>query len=106
MVNKTIAIYVFVDELLNDRPQKMGRCAKADQRQRNLDHGHHTENALAIVKGTGPMPYMLGKSRFSRRLVPSGFPAHGDLRPDGFFFQGYRGGEGLYPGFLSRCILP
>lgn len=96
MVNKTIAIYVFVDELLT----MTGHKKNEDIRRRVNDSeilttaiiaakyfGGHMENALAFMKGTGLMPDMLGKSRFSRRLAKAGFLLMDIFGQVGTFFK-------------------
>lgn len=75
MKNKTIAIYVFLDDIMKEIGHK-------EQKNRNVSdaeiittaliaakyfHGH-IDNAISFVKGTGLMPRMLSKSRFNRRI--------------------------------------
>jgi hypothetical protein len=75
MIEKTIAIYVFIDDILKKT------CHKENENRRVSDseiittafiaakyyHGH-IEHALNFVKSTKLMPNMLSKSRFNRRI--------------------------------------
>lgn len=75
MKDKTIAIYVFIDDLL----KKIGHVEPSGRKTSDAEiittalvsglffHGH-TENAINFVKSHGYMPNMLGKSRFNRRI--------------------------------------
>jgi len=75
MKNKTIAIYVFLDDIMKEIGRK-------EQKNRNISdsefittaliaakyfHGH-IDNAISFVKGSGLMPKMLSKSQFNRRI--------------------------------------
>lgn len=75
MINKTIAIYVFLDDLLK-------KLNHNEPKNRNMSDtevittvlvsaiyfsGHH-EKAMSFMKSTGMITYMLSKSRFNRRL--------------------------------------
>ena len=75
MKNKTIAIYVFLDDIMKEIGHK-------EQKNRNISdsefittaliaakyfHGH-IDNAISFVKGSGLMPKMLSKSQFNRRI--------------------------------------
>ena len=75
MIDKTIAIYVFIDDLLKD-------LAHYEPTNRNMSDaevittvlvsaiyfsGHH-EKAMSFMSSTGMVKHMLSKSRFNRRL--------------------------------------
>ena len=75
MIEKTIAIYVFIDDLLKD-------LAHYEPTNRNMSDaevittvlvsaiyfsGHH-EKAMSFMSSTGMVKHMLSKSRFNRRL--------------------------------------
>ncbi len=75
MINKSIAIYVFIDDLLMD-------LAHNEPENRNMSDaevittvlvsaiyfsGHH-EKAMSFMSSTGMIKNMLSKSRFNRRL--------------------------------------
>jgi len=75
MKDKTIAIYVFIDDFMKEIGHK-------EQTNRNTSdaeiittaliaakyfHGH-IDNAINFVKGSTLMPHMLSKSRFNRRI--------------------------------------
>lgn len=75
MVNKCIAIYVFIDDLLKETKHN-------EPKNRNMSDaeivttvlvsaiyfsGHH-EKAMSFMSSTGLVTHMLGKSRFNRRL--------------------------------------
>lgn len=75
MVTRTVAIFVFIDDILKSVEHK------EDSRRKFKDSelittaiiaaryfGGHMEHAQHFMKGTGLMPKMLDKSRFSRRL--------------------------------------
>lgn len=75
MINKTIAIYVFIDDLLK-------KLVHNEPENRNMSDaeiittvlvsaiyfsGHH-EKAMSFMQSTGMVTHMLSKSRFNRRL--------------------------------------
>lgn len=75
MINKGIAIYVFIDDLLKEIDHK-------EPTNRNMSdaeiittvlvsaiyfYGHH-EKAISFMSSTGMVTHMLSKSRFNRRL--------------------------------------
>jgi hypothetical protein len=75
MINKTIAIYVFIDDLLI-------KLVHNEPKNRNMSDaevittvlvsaiyfsGHH-EKAMSFMRSTGMVTHMLSKSRFNRRL--------------------------------------
>jgi hypothetical protein len=75
MIKKTIAIYVFIDDLLK-------KLAHNEPKNRNMSYtevittvlvsviyfsGHH-EKAMSFMQSTGMVTHMLSKSRFNRRL--------------------------------------
>jgi Transposase DDE domain len=75
MINKTIAIYVFIDDLLK-------KLVHNEPENRNMSDaeiittvlvsaiyfsGHH-EKAMSFMRSTGMVTHMLSKSRFNRRL--------------------------------------
>ena len=75
MIEKTIAIYVFIDDLLKEIKHK-------EPTNRNMSDaeivttvlvsaiyfsGHH-EKAMSFMKSTGMVTNMISKSRFNRRL--------------------------------------
>ena len=75
MINKSIAIYVFIDDLLKDLEHN-------EPTNRNMSDaeiittvlvsaiyfsGHH-EKSMSFMQSTGLIPHMLSKSRFNRRL--------------------------------------
>jgi hypothetical protein len=75
MINKSIAIYVFIDDLF----KALGH--QEDQRRRITDgevlttaivaslyFGGHLDKARIFMKDTNLIPNMLDKSRFNRRL--------------------------------------
>jgi hypothetical protein len=75
MVIKTVAIYVFFDDILKSMNHK------EPERRKTTDaeiitvvliaagyFGGNIETALCFVRSTGLMPAILGKSRFNRRL--------------------------------------
>jgi hypothetical protein len=75
MINKTIAIYVFIDDLLkklNHNEPKNRNMSDAEIITTVLVSaiyfsGHH-EKAMSFMQSTGLIPHMLSKSRFNRRL--------------------------------------
>jgi hypothetical protein len=75
MINKTIAIYVFVDDILKNFNHKEPINRKAYDSEiittalvSSLYFKGHIEHTINFVKVTGLMPKMLGKSRFNRRI--------------------------------------
>lgn len=75
MKDKTIAIYVFIDDLMITTGHKEPISRNASDSEIITTaliaafyfHGH-IDHAISYVKGSGLMPKMLGKSRFNRRL--------------------------------------
>ena len=75
MIEKTIAIYVFIDDLLielnhNEPPNRNMSDAEVITTvlvSAIYFSGHH-EKAMSFMKSTGMIPHMLSKSRFNRRL--------------------------------------
>ena len=75
MIEKTIAIYVFIDDLLikmNHKEPMNRHISDAEIITTVLVSaiyfsGHH-EKAMSFMKSTGMIPRMLSKSRFNRRL--------------------------------------
>jgi hypothetical protein len=75
MVNKTVAIYVFFDDLLKSFDHKEAESRKATDAEVITTlliaaqyFGGNIEKSISFVKGTGLMPSMLSKSRFNRRM--------------------------------------
>ena len=75
MKNKTIAIYVFIDDLLKKIGHKEPICRKTTDAEiiivaliSGLFFHGHIDNAINFVKSHGYMPNMLSKSRFNRRI--------------------------------------
>jgi hypothetical protein len=76
MIEKSIAIYVFIDDLLiklNHNEPKNRYMSDAELITTVLVSaiyfsGHH-EKAMSFMESTGMIPHMLSKSRFNRRLV-------------------------------------
>jgi hypothetical protein len=75
MKDKTIAIYIFIDDLMIATGHKEPANRNASDSEifttaliaAYYFHGH-TDHAISYVKGSGLMPKMLGKSRFNRRI--------------------------------------
>src|SRR4030066_733024 len=75
MKDKTIAIYVFLDDIMIESGHKEPVNRNTSDSEiittaliaAKFFHGH-IDNALSFVKGSGLMPRMLGKSRFNRRI--------------------------------------
>ena len=75
MINKTIAIYVFIDDLL----KKLNHNEPENRNMSDAEiittvlvsaiyfSGHH-EKAMSYMKSTGMVTHMLSKSRFNRRF--------------------------------------
>ena len=75
MIDKTIAIYTFIDELLkflNHKDDKKRKLSDAEVLTTAiisaLYFGGHLDNARSFMYSTKLMPNMLSKSRFNRRL--------------------------------------
>jgi hypothetical protein len=75
MVNKTVAIYVFFDDILKSMDHKEPESRKTTDAEIItvvlLAAGYfagNIEKSLCFVRSTGLMPAMLGKSRFNRRM--------------------------------------
>ncbi len=75
MIDKTIAIYVFIDDIMKESGYKEPINRNTSDSEiittaliaANYFHGH-IDNAINFVKTTGLMPKMLSKSRFNRRI--------------------------------------
>lgn len=75
MIDKTIAIYVFIDDIMRETGYKEPINRNASDSEiittaliaAKYFHGH-IDNAINFVKQSGLMPAMLGKSRFNRRI--------------------------------------
>jgi hypothetical protein len=75
MIEKTIAIYVFIDDFLKKLEHKEPENRKMIDSEVITTviisaiyfSGHH-EKAMSFMKSTGLIPHMLSKSRFNRRL--------------------------------------
>jgi len=75
MKDKTIAIYVFLDDIMiafghkepNHRNASDAEVITTALIAAKYFHGH-IDNAISYVKESGLMPRMLGKSRFNRRI--------------------------------------
>ena len=70
MVNKTVAIYAFFDDLLKSMSYKEPESRKTTDAEiitvmliAAQYFGGNIENSISFVKSTGLMPNMLGKSR-------------------------------------------
>lgn len=75
MVNKTVAIYAFFDDLLKSIAYKESESRKTTDAEiitvmliAAQYFGGNIETSISFVKGTGLMPNMLSKSRFNRRM--------------------------------------
>ncbi len=75
MVTKTVAIYVFFDDLLKTMKYKEPKTRQTTDAEIATTlliaaqyFGGNIEKAISFVKGTHLMPRMLGKSRFNRRM--------------------------------------
>jgi hypothetical protein len=75
MVEKTVAIYTFFDDLLKSMSYKESESRKTTDAEiitvmliAAKYFGGNIEKSISFVKGTGLMPNMLGKSRFNRRM--------------------------------------
>lgn len=75
MKNKTIAIYVFLDDLMKESGHREPINRNTSDSEiittaliaAKYFHGH-IDNAISFVKCSGLMPQMLSKSRFNRRI--------------------------------------
>lgn len=75
MIDKTIAIYVFIDDVMKESGHKEPINRNTSDSEiittaliaAKFFHGH-IDNAINFVKSSGLMPNMLGKSRFNRRI--------------------------------------
>lgn len=75
MVTKTVAIYVFFDDILKSMNYREPQSRKTTDSEiitvvllAAQYFGGNIEKSLCFVRSTGLMPAMLGKSRFNRRL--------------------------------------
>jgi len=90
MVKKTVAIYVFFDDILKSMNYKEPESRKITDAEVMTVvlisagyFGGNIEKALCFVRSTGLMPDMLSKSRFNRRLHKIG-----ELLSELFFYVG------------------
>jgi hypothetical protein len=90
MVIKTVAIYVFFDDILKSMNYKEPESRKTSDAEiitviliAAQYFGGNIEKSLCFVRSTGLMPHMLGKSRFNRRLHKIG-----ELLSELFFYVG------------------
>ena len=75
MIDKTIAIYVFIDDIMKEGGHKENINRNTSDSEiittaliaAKYFHGH-IDNAINFVKQSGLMPTMLSKSRFNRRI--------------------------------------
>jgi hypothetical protein len=75
MKDKTIAIYVFIDDILINIGHKEPINRKTTDAEiittaivSGLFYKGHIEHAISFIKSTGLLPNMLSKSRFNRRI--------------------------------------
>jgi hypothetical protein len=75
MIEKTIAMYVFFDDLLQSMNHKEPNSRRVSDSEiitvmllAAQYFGGNMEKAICLVRSTGLMPQMLGKSRFNRRM--------------------------------------
>jgi hypothetical protein len=75
MVTKTVAIYVFFDDILKSMDYKEPKTRKTSDSEvitvvllAACYFGSNIEKSLCFVRSTGLMPDILSKSRFNRRL--------------------------------------
>jgi len=75
MVEKTMAIYVFLDDIFKFSGHKEPENRRVSDAEvittvliAGMYFGGNFERALSFVRGTGLIPNMLGKSRFNRRV--------------------------------------
>lgn len=90
MVNKTVAIYVFFDDILKSMNYKEPESRKTSDAEiitvvliAAQYFAGNIEKSLCFVRSTGLMPCMLSKSRFNRRLHKIG-----ELLSELFFYVG------------------
>jgi hypothetical protein len=90
MVTKTVAIYVFFDDILKsmDYKEPINRKTSDSEIATVLliaarYFGGNIETSISFVRSTGLMPTMLGKSRFNRRMHKIG-----ELLAELFFYLG------------------
>lgn len=90
MVTKTVAIYVFFDDILKSMNYKEPSSRKTSDSEiitvvliAACYFGGNIEKSLCFVRSTGLMPDMLSKSRFNRRLHKIG-----ELVSELFFYVG------------------
>ncbi|MDR1371935.1 MAG: IS982 family transposase, partial [Dysgonamonadaceae bacterium] len=90
MITKTVAIYVFFDDILKSMDYKEQKNRKTSDSEIMTVvliaagyFGGNIEKALCFVHSTGLMPGILGKSRFNRRMHKIG-----DLLAELFFYLG------------------
>lgn len=79
MVTKTVAIYVFFDDILKSMNYKEPKTRKTSDAEiitvvliAAQYFAGNMEKSLCFVRSTGLMPHMLSKSRFNRRLHQMG----------------------------------
>src|SRR5215510_10702205 len=91
MITKTVAIYVFFDDILKSMDYKEPINRKTTDAEiatvvliAARYFGGNIETAIGFVCGTGLMPTMLGNSRFNRRMHKIG-----ELLADLFFYLGH-----------------
>lgn len=75
MVTKTVAIYVFFDDILKSMKHKESESRKTSDAEvitvvliAARYFADNMEKSICFVRSSGLMPDMLGKSRFNRRL--------------------------------------
>ena len=75
MVNKTVAIYVFFDDILKSMNHKEAETRGTSDAEiitvamiAARYFGGNIETSLSFVRSTGLMPGILGKTMFNRRL--------------------------------------
>ena len=75
MITKTVAIYVFFDDILKSMNHQEPNSRKTSDSEvitvmliAAQYFGGNIEKAIGFVRSTGLMPEMLGKSRFNRRM--------------------------------------
>jgi hypothetical protein len=91
MVTKTVAIYVFFDDILKSMDYKEPVNRKTTDSEiatviliAARYFGGNMETAISFVRSAGLMPSMLGKSRFNRRMHKIG-----ELPAELFFYLGH-----------------
>jgi len=90
MVNKTVGIYVFFDDILKSMNYKEPETRRTGDAEiitvvliAARYFGGNIDTSLCFVRSTGLMPDMLSKSRFNRRLHNIG-----ELLSELFFYTG------------------